>query len=281
MSDVSNVLRIARGYIGKTGYYVCKTKLGLDGVYDWCAFAMCSIFKDAGLLGKAIKEVEGGAGSIPRNSNGKYGKWFKKSINVAVRSGDLFFLRYKDYPNQDKYFCDHVGIVESVNGDVLTTLEGNVDGVSGNWASTSVFKRKTRHLSDSTVYAFYRPNYSSSTSTGSNGSGGIVKGDVVKVVKAIQYDNGKSFYADDGNYTVIESVRGRVVISRNGSVIAAVSEKNLKKVNRTEAYYTVQGGDTLTWIGKKYGLTVSQLMSMNPNIKDKNLIYVGQKVRIK
>ncbi len=45
-------------------------------------------------------------------------------------------------------------------------------------------------------------------------------------------------------------------------------------------YYTVQKGDTLTKIAKKYDTTVNQLVAWN-NIKNPNLIYVGQKLRVK
>ena len=46
-------------------------------------------------------------------------------------------------------------------------------------------------------------------------------------------------------------------------------------------YYTVVRGDTLSKIGKKFGLTLAQLLSMNPQITNPNKIYVGQKIRIK
>ena len=45
-------------------------------------------------------------------------------------------------------------------------------------------------------------------------------------------------------------------------------------------YYTVKKGDTLTAIAKKYGTTVAQLAKWN-NIKNVNLIYAGQKLRVK
>ena len=45
-------------------------------------------------------------------------------------------------------------------------------------------------------------------------------------------------------------------------------------------YYTVQKGDNLTKIAKKYGTTVNQLASWN-GIKNKNLIYAGQKLRVR
>ena len=43
--------------------------------------------------------------------------------------------------------------------------------------------------------------------------------------------------------------------------------------------YTVKKGDTLTAIAKKYGTTVNKLVKLN-NIKNKNLIYVGQVLTI-
>lgn len=45
-------------------------------------------------------------------------------------------------------------------------------------------------------------------------------------------------------------------------------------------YYTVKKGDNLTKIAKKYGTTVNQLVAWN-GIKNKNLIYAGQKLRVK
>ena len=164
MSDKEKFLQQAKTYIGQTGYGVCIQKLKIGFVCDWCAFSVSAIMQDCGFIGKYIKAIEGGAGTIPRYSDGKYGDWFKKGTK-GPQAGDLFFMRYADYPYQDKYFCDHVGIVESVNGNTITTLEGNVDGWGTDWAGTSTFKRKTRYLSDGTVYAFYRPRWSGTTST--------------------------------------------------------------------------------------------------------------------
>lgn len=54
----------------------------------------------------------------------------------------------------------------------------------------------------------------------------------------------------------------------------------LHKSEDTKAYYSVKSGDTLSSIAKKYNTTVNQLVSWN-NIKNKNLIYPGQKLRVK
>ena len=164
MTDREKFLTKAREYIGVNGKYVCMTKLRLNYIDHWCAFAVSSVMNDCGFIGKYIKCIEGGAGTIPRYSDGKYGTWFRKG-EKSPQAGDLFFLRYEDYSSHDKYFCDHIGIVEAVNGNIITTLEGNVDGINGNWAMTSTFKRKTRYLNDYSVYAFYRPFWTSEAKT--------------------------------------------------------------------------------------------------------------------
>lgn len=163
MTDREKFLDKAWTYLSCNGDYVCNKKLHLGYITHWCAYAVSAIMKDCGFIGKYIKCVEGGAGSIPRGSDGKFGKWFKKSVNMPPQRGDLFFLRYNDYPREDKYFCDHVGIVEDFDGTTITTLEGNVDGNNANWAKTSVFRRKWRNFNDWTVYAFYRPNWQTET----------------------------------------------------------------------------------------------------------------------
>lgn len=44
--------------------------------------------------------------------------------------------------------------------------------------------------------------------------------------------------------------------------------------------YTIQRGDTLSGIAKKYGTTVDTLMSLNPYITNKNLIYAGKTLNL-
>lgn len=54
----------------------------------------------------------------------------------------------------------------------------------------------------------------------------------------------------------------------------------LKNNGTTAKYYVVQNGDTLSEIAKNNGTTVNQLVSWN-NIKNPNMIYAGQKIRVK
>ena len=45
-------------------------------------------------------------------------------------------------------------------------------------------------------------------------------------------------------------------------------------------WYTVAKGDTLWGLSQRYGVALSQIISLNPDIRNPNLIYVGQRVRI-
>lgn len=46
-------------------------------------------------------------------------------------------------------------------------------------------------------------------------------------------------------------------------------------------WYTVKKGDTLWGIAKRYSVTLQSLLAANPQIKNPNLIYAGNQVRIK
>lgn len=71
--------------------------------------------------------------------------------------------------------------------------------------------------------------------------------------------------------------RKQALGNRYDEVQARVNE--ILGTNKAE-YYTVVSGDNLTKIAKKYGTTVNQLVAWN-NIANPNLIYAGQKLRVK
>ena len=49
----------------------------------------------------------------------------------------------------------------------------------------------------------------------------------------------------------------------------------------TEEYYYVKKGDTLSSIARKYNISLNKLLGLNPDIKNPNLIHVGDKIRVK
>lgn len=87
--------------------------------------------------------------------------------------------------------------------------------------------------------------------------------DLAREVIAGKYGNGED--------------RKNALGSRYDEVQARVNE--ILGINQVE-YYIVQSGDNLTKIANRYGTTVNQLVSWN-NIANANLIYPGQKLRVK
>lgn len=166
LSDKDKFLNQARSYIGKNGEYVCKTKLGMSYVDDWCCYAVSAIMKDCGFIPKYQPAVYGVAPYPARYGDGKTGTWFAKGTKTP-QPGDLIFFKYDGCPTVDKYSSSHIGIVEAVDGNKITTLEGNVDAIGANWAATSIFKRKTHYMTEASMHSFFRPNWGGTTSTSS------------------------------------------------------------------------------------------------------------------
>jgi LysM repeat protein len=52
-------------------------------------------------------------------------------------------------------------------------------------------------------------------------------------------------------------------------------------INKSTSAVTVKQGDTLSGIAKKFGLTLDQLVKLNPGIDNPNKIFTGQKIKIK
>ena len=67
---------------------------------------------------------------------------------------------------------------------------------------------------------------------------------------------------------------------RNINIIH-VGEKIYLSSNTTEEYYTVKKGDTFSQIAAKFNMPLNKLSGLNPDIKNINLIYEGQKIRVK
>ena len=65
-----------------------------------------------------------------------------------------------------------------------------------------------------------------------------------------------------------------------GICTALALSENQKPITDDKEYYIVKYGDTLWAISRRFNTTVERLVALN-NIANRNLIYVGQKLRIK
>lgn len=74
--------------------------------------------------------------------------------------------------------------------------------------------------------------------------------------------------------------RYRGVADRAAESVQSSSGGAVQKTSQPE-YHRVVKGDTLWGLAKKYGVDLKELVALNPQIKNPNLIYVGQEVRVR
>ena len=274
VDDKTKFLNTARSYIGKNGTYVCKTKLGLKVVVDWCAYAVSAIMKDCGFIGKYQGGIYSYASDNARNDNGKYGTWFLKG-SKAPQAGDLIMFKYASFTNPiDKYSASHIGIVENVNGNTITTLEGNVDGNNANWAETSSFKRKTRYLSSSDVYSFFRPNWKNTTISTSASSTNSTKPN--KTNSQVTELGSSSTVNYSVKVTSNNGVNIRAGASTTKAILGAVPYNTTLKVTKQT------GGSGYTWGLITYnGITGWVALQYTKKIETVITFKKGDKVKVK
>ena len=82
------------------------------------------------------------------------------------------------------------------------------------------------------------------------------------------------------NKTLEELANYNNISNPNKIIVGQVIKIPNYNISTNKEYYIVKKNDTLSGIAKKYNTTINKLLSLN-NIKNKNLIYVGQKIRIK
>lgn len=63
--------------------------------------------------------------------------------------------------------------------------------------------------------------------------------------------------------------------------VISIGQKVYLTTDVKEEYYIVKSGDTLNAIARKYNMALSTLLGLNPDIKNPNIIKVGDKIRIK
>lgn len=272
--DRDKFLNMARSYIGKNGYYVCQTKLKLGAVYDWCAFAVSAIMKDCGFFGKYTEGVHSFASDEGREGDKKYGTWFLKGAKT-VEPGDLIMFRYSSLNPIDKYSASHIGIVEKVNGNTITTLEGNVQGNNYNWAETSTFARCTRYLSDGSVYSFFRPNWktttttSTKTSTASNTKTNSSNSQVTELGSSVVVNYSVKITSDNG-------VNIRAGASTTKKILGAVPYNTTLKVTKQTS------GNGYTWGLITYnGVTGWIALEYTKKVETTVTFKKGDKVKVK
>lgn len=251
----------------KQGYAWC------DVFVDWCFWTLCDHNKKEA---EAMEYQTGlyGAGCVYSAQYYKAAGAFSKTPKL----GDQVF--FKDYA--------HTGIVVGINSSRITTVEGNAGNCVG---------QHTYNLGSSNIEGYGHPKYVvpkpqeptedpkpvEPTPTKHT----LTAGDPVELKSAPLYAGSESktrsatitgkYYFWGGSV-----VNGRIRITTTKSRVN-VSGQVTGWVDKPEGtdyiIYDVKAGDTLNKIAARYGTTAAKLGQLN-GIKNINLIYVGQKLKI-
>lgn len=136
MVTAKDILDIARSWIGRNEYdgshkyiidlYNAHTPLarGYRVKYtdQWCDTCVSAMFIKAGatdLIGGTECGVEEHVKLFK-----KAGIWIEDG-NITPKAGDIIVFNWDDSTQPNDGYSDHIGIVESVNGNTITTIEGN------------------------------------------------------------------------------------------------------------------------------------------------------------
>lgn len=238
------------------------------------------------------------------------GIWLEDGT-ITPKPGDVIVYNWDDGTQPNDGYSDHIGYVESVSGGTITAIEGN---------KGEAVARRQIPVGWGYIRGFARPKYASggstapSTPTPSKSVAEIAQ-DVIKGVygngddrrnalKALGYDpdevQAKVNEILKGNSATpsksIAEVAKDVIAGKYGNgterrkklaaegydpdTVQAEVNRQLKGSGTTVQYYKVEAGDTLSGIAREYGTTVQNLVNMN-GISNPDLIYVGQKIRVK
>ena len=83
-----------------------------------------------------------------------------------------------------------------------------------------------------------------------------------------------TFWEDWNGYS------GGLTASDDGGALSGTGSRTAAAESAAAETYTVRTGDTLWGIAKRYDVTLAALIAANPQIKNPNLIYPGDKVLI-
>ena len=201
-----------------------------------------------------------------------------KSIDLAGKNSGIDSLRAPFTGTIKKISVDNTVWLES--NDVVLYADGTKDymtimtihdnNISDLYVGKVIRQGEVYYSEGSTGYA-----------TGNHIHLSVGKG---KFTGSGWHKNAYGTYIINNQYEVYKAlfILNTMIIKNNGGYNFKIT-KDLKETTTDTTnnnIYTVVKGDNLTKIAKKFNTSVSEIVQLN-NIRNKNLIYVGQKLKIK
>lgn len=199
----------------------------------------------------------------------KKGIW-NEDGRIVPEIGDIIFYNWDEKKQNNNGRADHVGIVEKIQGNIITVVEGNY--------SNSV-KRRNVQIGNGYIRGYGQPKFekkadkktdsktasSSASTSGSNvnTSGSLKVGDVVQFIGskhyATSYSGAKAFSCKGGLAKVTAISKGStypyhlVAVSGKGSTVYGwVKAKDIKGVETAKTSSTIKVGDIVDFKGSKH-----------------------------
>lgn len=160
------------------------------------------------------------------------------------------------YGSQPTYAVENKGIWQYSSSGVVNGIVGNVDMNESYIDYPSAIKKNG-------LNGYAKNSASTPTPTPTKKSNEEIANEVLAGKWGNGNDRKNRLTSSGYDYNAIQAI----VNSKSGAIQSAV-------------YYTVQSGDTLSGIASRYGTTYQHLAQIN-GISNPNLIYAGQKIRIK
>lgn len=182
-----------------------------------------------------------------------------KLINIIEQYNLTRFDIESDNTPIKEYIDANTEIYEVVAGDTLS-------GIANRFNTTIEYLRNLNNIVDiNKIYVGQVLKLKGNVTNNSNNTYTVQAGDTLNAIA--------SKYGTNADYLA------RINNIENKDLIYIGQILKLSENGNTEKTYTVVGGDTLSGIAKKYGVTVDYLKNKN-NIQNVDLIYVGQVIKI-
>lgn len=120
-----------------------------SGAYDWCACFVSVVAKRAGAIATIGFEIA--AERLGKYQHQSKGTWLGRT---TPKAGDLVLFRWTGAPG----WADHIGLIESVVGNTINTIEGNV-------GSPRAVRRRSYRYDDYRITGYARPKFRTSANT--------------------------------------------------------------------------------------------------------------------
>jgi len=124
------------------------------------------------------------------------------------------------------------------------------------------------------------PTSNSTTTSSETGTYVIKSGDTLSAIAARNGITLSQLLNANPEIQNTSLIRVGQVIKIPGTTSTSTSQEPAQNATQETSTYIVKSGDTFSSIAKKYSLTQSGLLSLNPDIKDANKIFVGQSIKV-